>query len=62
MSITSVQRKIVWGNKPYLLFALAIALLPGKAVWAQPHARLSPSLQKNAATSSAVAVDVIIQA
>jgi hypothetical protein len=72
----TIQQKLIWGAKStpvvsafrrtvirrtlIVTFTLAIALLPGKALWAQPHARLSPSLQKHVASKSTAAVDVIV--
>ena len=42
------------------MFALALAFLPGKALWAQPRARMSKSLQTHVASKSTEAVDVIV--
>jgi len=39
--MTTTQTKIVWGGKlRLLLLAAAVLLLPGKALWAQPRARM----------------------
>src|SRR3954471_17717973 len=41
------------------LFVLCFAV-QGKAVWGQPHARLSPGVQKHAASGSIAPLDVIV--
>ena len=42
----SILHTLIWGAKPALLLTLGLAILPGKAVWAQPHAKLSQSFAK----------------
>lgn len=56
----AIQRKVVWGGKAAIVCALSLAVLPGKAVWAQPRARLSKSLQAHADSRSTTPVDVIV--
>jgi hypothetical protein len=62
-SVVSAFRRTVI-RRTVIVFAFAIALLPGKAVWAQAHARLSPSLQALVASKSNIGVgagvDVIV--
>ena len=47
----TLKKRAVWG------FVLAIALLPVKGVWAQPHARLPESLRKHVASKSTVGIE-----
>jgi hypothetical protein len=47
----TLKKRAVWG------FVLAIALLPGKGVWAQSHARLPESLRKHMASKSTAGIE-----
>jgi hypothetical protein len=46
-TLAAIQKKVVWG-------ALALALLPGKAVWAQPPMSSSMARQTSWTRSPAV--------
>jgi hypothetical protein len=41
--------------------ALTVLLIPGKAVWAQSHARLSSSVQQHLASGSKTPIDVSVR-
>src|ERR1700730_16104382 len=43
------------------LLALTVLLIPGKAVWAQSHARISNSVQQYVASKSKTPIDVIVR-
>src|SRR5262245_31833652 len=57
----AIRHKTVWGARELSILAFAlVTILPGKAVWAQPHARIADGLKKHLTANSAEPVDVIV--